>query len=124
MVPKLGLDNDALFVLVPYEVVDKNGYDVPPEQIGFLLKSKLNIPTLGLISIHTRIGLFASISVDSKDLGRQSAEQIHRYFNGESMQNIGFEDLRYYNFEINADAAKRLNISIPEEFYGLTHFVE
>lgn len=124
LVPKIGLENDVLFILVPYLVIDENGHDVPPEQIGFLLKSNLKIPTLGLISIHTKIGLFASISVDSTDLGRQSAEQIQRYFNGELMQHVGFEDLRYYNFEINANAAKRLNISIPGEFYGFTHFVE
>jgi ABC-type uncharacterized transport system substrate-binding protein len=121
-VPNLGLDNDALFVLVPYEVIDENGCDVPPEQIGSLLKSHLKIPMIGIISIHARIGLFASISVDGAGLGRQSAEQIHRYFNGEAMQDLGFEDIRYHNFEINANEADRLNISIPADFYGLTHF--
>ncbi|MCP4746431.1 MAG: hypothetical protein GY874_09870 [Desulfobacteraceae bacterium] len=124
VVPNINEENDAVFILVPYEIEDRNGKEVPVEEIGAFLRKNLTIPTLGIIGIHTRIGLFASISVSGENLGKQSAEQACRYFNGEPLKTIGFEDIRYYDFEINNTEASRLGIEIPTEFYEFTHFLD
>ncbi len=122
--PLLGKQNDALWIPVPYEVLDDNNREVPPEEIGAFLRSVLKIPTIGIISIHTRIGLLAGINVEGKSLGKQSAEQILRYFSGEKIEQIAIENVRLMTLEINETEAKRLHLSIPHDLLGFAHFVK
>ena len=120
---KLNSENDALWVLVPYDVRDANNQEVPVDKIGISLTKLLKIPTMGIISVHTKIGLLGAINVNPEGLGRQAAEQAYRLFKGERLESIGIEKTRYYKMEINGGEAKRLGLKIPPELKSVTETV-
>jgi len=120
--PKLSKENDALWVLVPYDVRDHNNHEVSIERIGSWLRKNLTIPTLGILSIHIKIGLLAAISVAPAGLGRQSAEQAARYFKGTKLSKIGIVPLRYHNAELNLNEVNRLNLKVPSDLMSIAEF--
>ena len=124
MVIELKNQNDALWILVPYEVLDENNQEVNPSIIGKYMRDNITVPTMGIISIHTRIGFLAAVSVGGESLGKQTGEQILRYFSGETPEEIGYERVKYHTLEINSSEAKRLNLSIPNDLMGFASFIK
>lgn len=109
---------------MPYEVVDETNQEVNPSIIGQYMRDNTMIPTMGIISIHTRIGFLAAVSVGGESLGKQTGEQILRHFSGETPAEIGYERIKYHTLEINSNEAKRLNLSIPNDLLGFAHFIK
>jgi ABC-type uncharacterized transport system substrate-binding protein len=124
VVPEINRQDQALWILVPYDVRDLDNQEVPISQIGNWLTKHSDLPTLGIVSIHTKMGLFAAINIAPESLGRQAAEQAARYFKGELLEKIGFENARYFKMEINMTEAKRLKIKIPKDLLGIASFVD
>lgn len=124
VLPDLNKNDQAIWILVPYDVRDSHNQEVSIEQIGAHLTKHLSVPTLGVVSIHTKIGLFLALSISPEALGRHSAEQVARFLKGESLKKIGFENARYYKMEINTAEAKRLGVKIPSSLLGAVNLVD
>ncbi len=118
------ISHNSLWILVPYEVFNEKKETVNIKEIGDWIRANTKLPTIGIISIHTKMGLLASIAVNPEGVGFQAAEQIFQILNGSSQEAIGAEATRYHNFEINLTEARRLNIEIPSQFLGIAKFVE
>ena len=119
----IAANDQALWLLVPYGVSGPGGKEVPVTVIGEYLRKNLSIPTLGIISVHTKIGVLVAISVSPYDLGGAVAEQVARSLNGEEQRAIGVYPLRKSRLEINLQEAERLNIAIPEKLKGIATIV-
>jgi ABC-type uncharacterized transport system substrate-binding protein len=107
--------DQVLWLVTPYGVLDSKNVDVPIEQIGKYLRKALNIPTVGIASFHTKIGILAAMSVSPFDMGEEVGEQVVRSLNGESQRAIGIYELKRNRLEINLNEAKRLKIRIPKD---------
>lgn len=105
--------DDAVWVLVPYDVRDENNQEVSIERVGAWLKSNLKVPSLGIISVSTRIGILAGIPISPQGLGKQMGEQAVSYFGGKSLGSIGIVRAKYFKEEINSNQVARLGIRIP-----------
>lgn len=119
----IAANDQALWLLVPYGVAGPGGKEVPVTMIGEYLRKNLSIPTLGIISVHTKIGVLVAISVSPYDLGVAVAEQVARSLNGEEQRAIGVYPLRKSRLEINLQEAERLNVAIPEKLKGIATIV-
>lgn len=117
-----GLDQ-ALWLLVPYGVAGPDGKEMPVEAIGDYLRAHLRIPTLGIISVHTKIGVLVAISVSPYDLGAAVGEQVVRAMNGEAQKSIGVYPLRKSRLEINLQESERLGLPIPEKLRSISTIV-
>ena len=122
----MNLNSDAVFILVPYGVyISKHPkHIIDVREMGKWLTHNLNVPTFGIISIHTRIGLLAAICATPEGLGRQTAEMTYRYLSGTPLSSLGIEQLRYHKFEVNRSEAQRLKIHIPDSLLDIATFVD
>ncbi|MCK4786928.1 MAG: hypothetical protein KAV87_24435, partial [Desulfobacteraceae bacterium] len=120
-VMEINRSSDLVWVLVPYHIYDNDGMEMGVTRIGKWLHDHLSIPSSGITDIHIRVGMFAAISPSTYDLGRESANQIIRYLNGVLLKTIGVTNNRYYDIDINAKTAKKLNIKIPDELIVLAN---
>jgi ABC-type uncharacterized transport system substrate-binding protein len=112
------------WILVPYEVVDLNGKPIPLHEMATWIRKNISIPLLGILSVHTKMGFLAAISVEPFGLGKQAGEIIARIEKGEECKKIGFEKSKYHNFEINLDEIKRFGFKVPDKFIGVAKFVK
>lgn len=112
--PEINAKSDAVWILVPYDVRNANNQELPIEHIGSYLKQNLRIPSLGIISISTKIGVLAAIPASPSALGRQMGEQASDFFKGKSLAEMGVVQAKYFKEEINYSEAARLGISIPK----------
>ncbi len=115
--------SDILWIVIPYEVLDDEGHEVPPLTLGKFI-SEYKIPTMGVSTINLKMGQLISLSVTAEGIGKQAAQQIIRYLKGQSIYQIDVESSMYYNLEINASEARRLKMTIPTEFLGFAKFTE
>lgn len=112
------------WILVPYEVVDEKGRTVSLTEMARWIKSNVKVPLLGILSIHTKMGFLAAISVDSYGLGKQAAEIIIQLEKGEKCSKMGFVRSKYHIFEVNTDEVERLGMKVPEQFIGVAKFIK
>ena len=80
------------WILVPFEVVDGKGENMPLGVMAQWIKENVEIPLLGILSIHTKMGFLSAISVEPIGLGKQAAEMILKIENGSRCEDIGFEN--------------------------------
>lgn len=69
-------DADAVLILIPYGVNDVNGAEVPIEKLGPLLRKRIKVPIIGVLGVHTKVGLHAAFTIDAGELGLLSGQQI------------------------------------------------
>jgi len=112
-IEEINAKDDAVWVLVPYNVRDENGIEVSVERVGSWLKRRLKAPSLGIISISTKIGVLAGIPASPRALGQQMGEQVATFLSGTSLSDIGFVNAKYFQEEVNLNQAKRLGLAIP-----------
>lgn len=112
------------WILVPYEVFGKDGKPVGLQEMASWIKANVKIPLLGILSIHTKMGFLAAISVDPYGLGKQAGELIILQEKGEACSGIGFLQSKYHVFEVNTDEVSRLGLKIPEQFIGVAKFIK
>lgn len=113
-IPEINKNNDAVWILVPYDVRNANNQELSIEDIGGHLKQNLKVPSLGIISISTKIGVLAAIPACPASLGKQMGEQVSQYFKGQNLGSIGIVAAKYFKEEINYIQARRLGIFIPK----------
>ena len=113
-IPEINKNNDAVWVLVPYDVRNVNNQELSIEHIGSYLKQNLKVPSLGIISISTKIGVLAAIPACPHSLGKQMGEQTSEFFKGKALGSIGVVAAKYFKEEINHNQARRLGIVIPK----------
>ncbi|MBY0517503.1 MAG: hypothetical protein K2P81_11370 [Bacteriovoracaceae bacterium] len=121
---EINTKDQLAWILVPYEVFDKNGKQVSLDEMANWIKSNMKIPLLGILSIHTKMGFLAAISVDPYGLGKQAAEIIIQIEKGDRCSQIGFAKSKYHSFEVNTDEVKRLGLKVPDSFIGVAKFVK
>lgn len=114
IIPEINTMDDAVWVLVPYDVRNANNQEVSIEHIGNYLRNNLKVPSLGIISISTKIGVLAAIPACPNSLGKQMGEQSVEFFKGKSLRSIGVVPAKYFKEEINYAQARRLGIIIPK----------
>lgn len=112
------------WILVPYEVVDQKGNSVSLTEMATWIKANVKVPLLGILSIHTKMGFLAAISVDPYGLGKQAAEIIIQLEKGSKCSGIGFVRSKYHIFEVNTDEVERLGMKVPEQFIGVAKFIK
>lgn len=112
------------WILVPYEVVDEKGKPISLTEMAIWIKANVKIPLLGILSIHTKMGFLAAISVDAHGLGKQAAETVIQIEKGEPCSKIGFSKSKYHIFEVNTDEVDRLGMKVPEQFIGVAKFIK
>lgn len=113
VIPEINAKSDAVWILVPYDVRNSNNKELSIEYIGNYLRKNLQVPSLGIISISTKIGVLAAIPASPSALGQQMGEQASDYFKGKSLSSIGVVEAKYFKEEINYSEAGRLGIVIP-----------
>ncbi len=107
--------DDAVWVLVPYDIKDQNNQELSLVEVGKWLNKNLKKPSIGILSIHTKIGLLASVNTHPRGLGAQVGDMISRYLKkGDSSEKIGFEKSKYYKIQINKKAMNRLALTFPK----------
>lgn len=112
------------WILVPYEVFGKDGRLVSLQEMSNWIKANVKIPLLGILSIHTKMGFLAAISVDPYGLGKQAGELIIQQEKGEKCSSIGFLKSKYHAFEVNTDEVRRLGLKVPDQFIGVAKFLK
>jgi len=113
-VKEINSKDDAVWILVPYDVRDSNNQELLVVEMGKWLTANLKKPSIGILGVNTRIGLLASVNTHAEGLGKQVAELIVRNLKGETLPKIGFQHSRYYKLEVNKVEMNRLKLSIPE----------
>ncbi len=121
---EINTKDQIAWILVPYEVFDKKGKQVSLDEMANWIKSNVKIPLLGILSIHTKMGFLAAISVDPYGLGKQAAEIIIQVEKGGRCSQIGFAKSKYHSFEVNTDEVNRLGLKVPDSFIGVAKFVK
>lgn len=76
---------------------------------------KNNIPIIGAEKAHVEQGALASNGIDYKKLGYETGLKAVEIINGKAPQDISISELKEMSLVINTDAAKKLNIVIPED---------
>lgn len=112
------------WMLVPYEVFGKDGRPVSLQEMANWIKTNVKVPLLGILSIHTKMGFLAAISVDPYGLGKQAGELIIQQDKGDSCSAIGFLKSKYHVFEVNTDEVERLGLKVPDQFIGVAKFLK
>ncbi len=112
-VNEINAKDDAVWILVPYDVRDSNNQELLVVEIGKWLTANLKKASIGILGVNTRIGLLASVNTHAEGLGKQVAEMIVRNLKGEVLQKIGFEQSKYFKLEVNKVEMSRLKLSIP-----------
>lgn len=108
--------DDAVWVLVPYDIKDQNNQELSLKEVGKWLSNNLKKPSIGILSVHTKIGLLASVNTYPKGLGKQVGDMIGRYLKkGQSLEKIGFENSKNYRIEINKKVMESLKLSFPKK---------
>lgn len=74
-----------------------------------------NIPVLGAESTVLKYGGLVSKSIDYYELGKMAGEKAADIIEGKKPSNIKIETMKELKISINIDAAKKLNIIIPDE---------
>jgi len=123
-ISEIAQQDQALWLLVPSEVMGRDGKETSIETIGAYLRAHLNIPTLGITSLHTKIGVLAAVTVNPYDLGYEAGEQVVRVMNGERQEDIGIYPLQRNRFEINIVESRRLHLRIPDKLKGVVTLVD
>ncbi len=118
-IEEINAKDDAVWVLVPYNVRDENGIEVSVERVGTWLKQRLKVPSLGIISISTKIGVLAGIPASPRALGRHMGEQVADFLSGTSLSEIGFVNAKYFQEEVNLNQARRLGLVISPKLRKL-----
>lgn len=121
---EINKSDQLAWILVPYEVFGKDGRPVELRVMAEWIKANVKIPILGILSIHTKMGFLAAISVDPFGLGKQAGELIIQQDKGEKCSQIGFSKSKYHVFEVNTDEVERLGLKIPEQFFGVAKFLK
>ncbi len=114
-IEEINAKDDAVWVLVPYNVRDENGIEVSVERIGSWLRRHLKVPSLGIISISTKIGVLAGIPASPQALGKQMGEQVASFVGGVTLSEIGFVNAKYFQEEVNLNQARRLGLTISQK---------
>ncbi len=76
---------------------------------------KKNIPVIGSERAHVESGALATTGIDYYKLGFQTGLAAVEVLNGKAPKDIPVTALKDMQLVINTDAAKKLNIKIPEE---------
>lgn len=77
-----------------------------------------NIPIIGAEEAHVKAGALATTGIDYYKLGEQTANVAVEIINGKDPKDIPISTLNDTQLVINTDAAKKLNVKIPEDLLG------
>ncbi len=115
---------DLVWILIPYDVHDHHGTEVPIERMGRWLKKGLQVPSLGLSSIHPKMGVLLTVAMTPQQLARASASQIARWLKGTPLVKIPPQTERTGYLQVNSLTAKRLRLRIPREILSASTLVQ
>lgn len=76
---------------------------------------KKNIPIIGSEEAHVASGALATNGIDYKKLGFQTGLMAVEILNGKAVSELPIKALSELSMVVNTDAAKKLNIEIPED---------
>lgn len=83
-----------------------------------------NIPVIGSEAAHVNNGALATEGIDYYKLGFQTGEMAVEVLKGKKPQDMAVTTLKSTELVINMDAAKKLNIEIPDELKNNAKLVE
>lgn len=107
---------DAILILIPYGVNDASGVEVPIEKIGKLLRKNNSKPLVGILDVHTKIGLHAAFTLDPKALGQATATQILFFVTNKKLGKVA--TVQADSFAVNQDIWQTAFGPIPQGFRG------
>ncbi|NGZ04343.1 MAG: hypothetical protein CV090_14985 [Nitrospira sp. WS238] len=107
-------ESDALW-LVPDSTV------LTDESIRFILESALTkqVPVIGFSSELTRLGALLSMSIDYRDIGRETGLLAKRILDGEKVLPLKPLPVQRIKISVNLKTARYLGITITKELEGL-----
>lgn len=73
---------------------------------------------IGISDKYAKAGALFALTVESKALGRQAGAMSNRVLAGTPLEDIPFENARYFNLSINSKTARELGVKIPEQLLG------
>jgi hypothetical protein len=115
---------DLVWILIPYDVHDHHGTEVPIERMGRWLRNGLELPSLGLSSIHPKMGVLLTVAMTPQQLARASVSQIARWLKGTPLVQIPPQTERMGHLQVNSLTAKRLRLRIPKEILSASTLVQ
>jgi|GEM_PF-1326592 len=108
--------NEALWILVPWDVYDESGNEVKISEISSYYAKNSKTPDLGIVSSDELMGNLASFSVSSEDLGFEATLLgIDAIRSGKSLRNYPFRKVKTTRVIINKARADHLGYTIPLE---------
>ncbi len=115
---------DLVWILIPYDVHDHHGTEVPIERMGKWMRNGLSVPSLGLSSIHPKMGVLLTVAMTPQQLARASVSQIARWLKGTPLAQIPPQTERTGHLQVNSLTAKRLRLRIPKEILSASTLVQ
>lgn len=119
----IGDKADLAWIVVPYDVRDLHGAEVPIVRIGRWMRDRLRIPSLGLSSVHPKMGVLLTVAVTPAQLARATVEQLQAWRSGVPFSGIGAQSESQGQLHINLGTAKRLGARIPSELLSVSKIV-
>ena len=73
------------------------------------------IPVFGSSAVMVASGAFATISIDDHTIGAMTADMVHEYLSGTSIEDIPAVTVSNFTMVINQTTADAIGISLPED---------
>ena len=106
--------NEALWILVPWDVYDKSGKEVSINEIGKFYQRESKIPELGIVNASNLLGMLACFSVNSEDLAFEAVSAgLEFYLKNKKLTNVPFEKVKSVRVVLNKKRADQLGVKIP-----------
>lgn len=115
---------DLVWILIPYDVHDHHGTEVPIERMARWMRHGLDVPSLGLSSIHPKMGILLTVAMTPQQLARACLSQIARWMKGTPLVQITPQIEQTGHLQVNSITAKRLRLRIPREILSASTLVE
>lgn len=113
---KINKNSDALWLLVPWNVVsDQNAKEIDLKEMGTWLKKHVTIPMVSVVDVGLKMGALASVSITPDILGQEVAKIISTHLKGTPIGKIPFQYPEKSEMLINKVQCDLLNIEIPIE---------
>ena len=109
--------NEALWILVPWDVYDKSGKEISINEIGAFYQKEAKIPELGIVNASNMLGMLACFSVNSEDLAFEAVSMgLESFSKKRNLSDIPFEKVKSVRVVINKKRADQLGVIIPNSF--------
>jgi hypothetical protein len=117
------LRSDLVWVLVPYDVRDKQSVEISAQRIGQWMSKHLKVPSLGLSSVHPKMGVLLTVALTPQQLARATVLQLKNRTKSPSISLPSIRTERNGQIHLNLQTAENLNIKVPAEILSVSKLI-